>query len=708
MIWERSHQDALAVNRRNEGFFDLFWETLKPFPGRAQLTLRLALTCTAIVLAADTFRLPFQDLLPFFVLFITKEEKVTTTASALIVLVTMTLAIGTSILLFKWTGDRPEFRVPAIALEIFVGMYLFRVLAIAPIGWILGFLCAASQSLVYLFPSPEETLHQFLWLWVAIAFSIGLAWLANLWLFPVSATQLFRRGLVASCRAMATASAALISSSPAEGEVLLRPLARGGPTRLLKLLKLSLIESPHLPGKQVQLTRLILRGDKIAKLLFSYARARLRSAPSSVSGADTTILGGLEKQFEYFGRKFESDFVPSEIPIRSAERPTGGVSLLLLEAAHTVGDLADERAESGDRAEKAVPRHQPSLFVADAFSNPRHWQFALKVTLAGMIGYLFYTASDYYGIHTVFYTPLIIALASTGATIHKGLLRIVGGVVGGGLAFICTIWVIPRYETLGTFLLIIFCVHGLAAWIASGGDRISYLGLQVALTFDLGFLEGHGPPTNIDPLRDRLIGVFIGLCIIGVVFSVLWPESAESIASQRMAACLRAIRRLLHLGVANNFAQRSLSKQEQCELEIASRLSEARANEDQATFEALLYGSDVVGVSRLAEAAAAIEGIYVAGLLWLREQGSSNQPPVDNENPSTPIALNKPLGGTREEFAELREWLRSQTASQGAQHFGSGGFLELTNALDRFESVGLAFENPPPRRLWLRKHSRPI
>ena len=88
--------------------------------------------------------------------------------------------------------------------------------------------------------------------------------------------------------------------------------------------------------------------------------------------------------------------------------------------------LLPKTAESENRPEKAAARHKPSLFVADAFSNPRHVQFALKVTLAGMIGYLFYTASDYYGIHTVFYTPLIIALASTGATIHKGFLRIVG------------------------------------------------------------------------------------------------------------------------------------------------------------------------------------------------------------------------------------------------------------------------------------------
>ena len=78
----------------------------------------------------------------------------------------------------------------------------------------------------------------------------------------------------------------------------------------------------------------------------------------------------------------------------------------------------------------------------------------------------------------MFYTPLILALGSTGATIHKGFLRIVGCIIGGALGLICSIWVIPRFETLGTFLLIVFCVHGLAAWIAVGDDRTSYIGLR--------------------------------------------------------------------------------------------------------------------------------------------------------------------------------------------------------------------------------------
>src|SRR6266850_4153109 len=85
----------------------IFWDSLKPFPERGWITLRLAVACTLIVLVAYTFRMPFQDLMPFFVLFITKEEKVTTTVTALLVLFAVTLAIAVAILIYKFTGNRP-------------------------------------------------------------------------------------------------------------------------------------------------------------------------------------------------------------------------------------------------------------------------------------------------------------------------------------------------------------------------------------------------------------------------------------------------------------------------------------------------------------------------------------------------------------------------------------------------------------------------
>jgi multidrug resistance protein MdtO len=616
-IYARGSED------RGVSFPRMFWDSLKPFPGRGRITLRLAVVCTLIVLVAYTFRMPFQDLMPFFVLFITKEEKVTTTVTALLVLLAATLAIAAAILIYKCTGDRAEFRIPGIALEIFIGMFLFRVLSIGAVGWILGFLVAASQSLVYLFPSPEETVHQFLWLWVAIAFPLAVAWLANLLLFPVSPTRLLQREFVAGWHAVSGATEQLTTSQTSAGAQLLRPLVKGGPIRLLKLLKLSLIESRVLHGKQAELTRMILSLDKITRLLFSYAKTHLKSSAAvAIASRETAILSGLKKEAEFFQQEFAAGFVPAGPATRPAMETAENIAPQLLEAENTLQDLARGDAEPDNHPQKATARRKPSLFVADAFSNPRHVQFAIKVTLAGMLGYLFYTASDYYGIHTVFYTPLIIALASTGATIHKGFLRVVGCMIGGALGLICSIWVIPRFETLGTFLFVVFCVHGLAAWVAIGHDRISYVGLQIALAFDLGFLQGYGPPENIDPLRDRFIGIVIGICIATTVFALIWPESAEWSARERLAACLRTIARLLRVRRESNGSKNRSWQGEQLELEVASRLSEANSYEEQAAFEELIHGSIATEGPELEDEIAATEEIYVCSLAWVREQRS--------------------------------------------------------------------------------------
>jgi multidrug resistance protein MdtO len=304
-------------------------------------------------------------------------------------------------------------------------------------------------------------------------------------------------------------------------------------------------------------------------------------------------------------------------PENARQEADNSGTLQLVEAERTLEDLVTPPGEASEK--KTHPRAKKSLFVADAFTNPKHVQFALKVTLAGMIGYIFYTASDYFGIHTVYYTPLIIALGSTGATIHKGLLRIIGCVIGGGLGLICTIWVIPRFETLGMYLLIVFCLHALAAWVAFGSERISYMGLQIALTFDLGVLSDYGPPTKIDPIRDRFIGIILGIIIISIVFSLLWPEDARSFVRQKLAGCLRSLARLLSL----DGSPVSNPQRQQLELEIASRLSEANTFEEQASFEALLYGKEDRNGADLKDVTSVTEGLYAASLPWIREQAAT-------------------------------------------------------------------------------------
>jgi hypothetical protein len=253
------------------------WAELRPFPGRDLATLRMAIACTAIVLLSNTFRLPFQDVLPFFVLFTAKEEKITTAITAVLTLLAITVSVGAAILVFKCTGNRPEFRIPGMAVEIFVGMYLFRILSIGPVGFVLAFIVSALQSIVDLFPTPEQAVHQFLWVWVAVALASGVAWLATLTLFPVPANRVLQREFVSGWRTISMALKQLGNGSAAASQRLLRPLSKAGPIHLLKLLKLSLLENHRLRRRRRELTRSIVALDKIAKLTLSYSGNLLNS-----------------------------------------------------------------------------------------------------------------------------------------------------------------------------------------------------------------------------------------------------------------------------------------------------------------------------------------------------------------------------------------------------------------------------------------------
>lgn len=610
---------SAATKQHQISLWHGLWAELKPFPGRDLATLRMAIACTAIVLLSNTFRLPFQDVLPFFVLFTAKEEKITTAITAALTLLAITVSVGAAILVFKCTGNRPEFRIPGMAVEIFVGMYLFRILSIGPVGFILAFIISVLQSIVDLFPTPEEAVHQFLWVWVAVALASVGGWLATFTLFPVPANRVLQREFVSGWRTVSMALKQLRSGSPAASQRLLRPLAKAGPIRLLKLLKLSLLETRSLGQKRGELTRLIVALDKIVRLTFSYTGILLKPGGSaSISSAEKAILERVAESTEYFEGEFADGFVPSSFERNERERAkmsgSSSAARQLVEAECTLEDLTAKNSEA--RPPKKALGSKKSLLVADAFTNRRHAQFALKVTLAGMIGYLFYTASGYPGIHTVYYTPLIVALGSTGATMQKGVLRVAGCLIGGALGMICTIWVIPRFETFGMYLLIVFCIHGLAAWVTFGSERISYMGLQIALAFDLGVLTDYGPSTQIDPIRDRFIGIVLGILIISTVFSLIWPEDANSIARQKLAESLRAIARLLNV----RFGMESNSEREGLELEIASHLAEANAYQEQAAFEALIPGRRAAKGPDLETVTAMVEKVYVASLPWIRQQ----------------------------------------------------------------------------------------
>jgi multidrug resistance protein MdtO len=67
----------------------------------------------------------------------------------------------------------------------------------------------------------------------------------------------------------------------------------------------------------------------------------------------------------------------------------------------------------------------------------------------------------------------------------------------------------------------------IAGWVAAGSERISYAGLQIAFAFFYSVFQGYAPDTDLDNVRNRVIGILLGLIVTAFVFQYIWPEQAR-------------------------------------------------------------------------------------------------------------------------------------------------------------------------------------
>ena len=351
------------------------WLKRELAPTRARKIRTIILVGSAVlsVMISMTLQVPEVAVTAFIIFFISQATKQLTVITGLLGAIGASIGIGGSLVLYKFTYGHPDLRIPAMAIALFLGMWLSRAFVIGPLGFIIGFFVAYTQSFGEGVPSPELLVRGLLWIWVAAAYGVAVIVVLTLLFLPDSA----------------------------------EPAAAAHPPKL-------------------------------------------KSEP--------------------------------------------------------------------DR------RH---LFKPDAFTNPTHVQFALKVTLGAMFCYIVYSAIDWPGISTAFITCTFIALESTEATLYKGVLRIVGCVIGGSLALFSIVFLIPHMETIASLVVLVAFVATIAAWVATGSQRISYAGIQIAFAFFLSIFQGYGPDTDLDKVRNRVVGIVFGLIITAFVFKYIWPERAR-------------------------------------------------------------------------------------------------------------------------------------------------------------------------------------
>ena len=89
--------------------------------------------------------------------------------------------------------------------------------------------------------------------------------------------------------------------------------------------------------------------------------------------------------------------------------------------------------------------------------------------------------------------------------------------------------------------------EGLAAWVATGSEMISYAGLQIAFAFFYSVFQGYAPDTDLDNVRNRVVGILFGLIVTGLVFAYIWPEHTIDRFRYALRAALQQLAKLLEL-----------------------------------------------------------------------------------------------------------------------------------------------------------------
>jgi len=517
---------ALADSQRSRRpLLELLAIELAPREGRWAAVARIATGSAITVAIAMVFQIPQPTYMAYIVFLISKDEKDATVTAALGASIAVTFAILLALGLEIIDTSEPALRLPLMAMATFAAMFTARTFALGPLAFLAGFVIVLLQSLVDDVPSPETLTRLTLWTWVVVCVPIAVTVIVNL---------LFGQGALAFINRTVRKVLKELETSLANGDY--RKSLPEWRAQLLPLLEIARLTAKQGP-RTSRITAPVIRALLDALVI-------LEAVPDALPDVVREELASLVRACR---NAVESHHGAAEVPESKAplsQSVNAGIEQLpaVMALFNTLSTLASAISRPDSPPDDIETRHPPRRpFVADAFSNPAHWQFALKTTMAVMISYASYTLLDWPGLRTAIVTCFFVALSSLGETVHKLLLRLSGAVIGGLIAGLCIVFVLPHLTDIGQLCLLIFTVSVGAAWVATSSELISYAGMQIAFAFFLGILQGYAPATDLTVLQDRIAGILLGNIVITIVFSSFWPQSAKSGVRAALGSALRAI-----------------------------------------------------------------------------------------------------------------------------------------------------------------------
>ncbi|MFM0170020.1 FUSC family protein [Paraburkholderia sediminicola] len=541
--------DYLPVTLRDAGAF--LRRELAPFPGRLNVMLRCMLTSAIVIVVSMALEVPELALSLLVVFYVTQSNVVLTRLVGVMFMVGSTLAIGLSILLLKFTFDYPLLRIVIASLMFFGSVYLLRVLKIGVVFFIVAIVVIYVQSFVDQTDQADLLIRAVLWVWVAVNYPIALTLVVNTLLLPAEPQLQLKEEIHRQLVTLDARLTQLIDGTASAAPITLAAVQQGALT-LQKLLRFTTMRDAHYREHQASQLACIATVSRLyrgaSELPLSWPGmsaaqlAMLRELRANCRALDDSVMTG--EPYRY---------VSTATP---EERNAADTIPAAAESQRALRAYAD-LVTSGAAAAGKPPASEP-MVAPDAWTNPAYTRFSLKTLLAVLVCYVFYNAVDWQGVHTVMLTCLIVALPSLGASTQRALLRLSGAAVGSALALFMVVFIIPHFDDIAGLLLIALPVVALGAWVTAGSERISYAGLQVMFTFSLALLGEFGPTTNLTEIRDRMVGILLGVCVATFVQMSFWREGEGDVLRQKLATLLRPSQAGAEKGDEMPHAQRQL------------------------------------------------------------------------------------------------------------------------------------------------------
>ena len=512
---------------------------LRPFPGRLEFSVRLALACALTTLVVEIYQTPDPALTAYVAFFVMKRDRMESVIISIVLAILISVLVGMLVLVATAVIDQPLWRMISISVVSFGLLFLTSASKLRPLGAIIALIIGYALDLLSDAQVGELATRGYLYAWLFVTTPAAVSIALNLLLGPPP-----RRLLEQALADRLALAASLIRNRDDKVREAFQETLSEGVTELKTWLKMAGIEksSPH-----TDIAALSQATDSITTilLLVDFAdRTQSETMP-------TLLRGRIADTLDEMAEILRAGGYPVDVAIEYGEDNLPPVTATLL------ADMKEALRRFTERPLPELPVVEPAktgFFLPDAFTNPDHVYYALKTTAAAMFCYVTYLLLDWPGIHTCFITCYIVSLGTTAETIEKLTLRILGALIGAAFGLAAIVFLLPHLTSIGSLLIVVFVASLVSAWVAAGSPRISYVGYQMVFAFFLCVIQGPSPAFDLTIARDRIIGIMLGNLVAYLIFTNIWPVTVTRRIDPGLVSLLR---RLVDLTNATSRSRRN-------------------------------------------------------------------------------------------------------------------------------------------------------